>query len=118
MVKAKRAKVLQPAEHSYSAIRASLQAEARELASRLSVRELETLTGLALGQSSIEIAAHLGLASRTVLVYVDRIYRRTGLKKRACLIRLAYRSGIASLWAGGPLVREATKQPLGPARPR
>jgi len=55
----------------------------------LSARETEVLRLIALGFTSVEIAAQLCLSRRTVETHRARIYRKLGLAKRSELVNYA-----------------------------
>jgi len=57
----------------------------------LSPREVEVLRLIALGHTSVEIAAKLGLSRRTVETHRARILRKLGLRTRADLVQFALR---------------------------
>lgn len=62
----------------------------------LSGRESEVLRLIALGHTSVEIAARLHLSVRTVETHRARIHRKLGLSSRADLVRYALRRGLLS----------------------
>ena len=55
---------------------------------KLTPREREVLRLIALGHTSVEIAAKLGLSPRTIETHRARIHRKLGLDTRAELVRL------------------------------
>ena len=57
----------------------------------LSPREVEVLRLIALGHTSVEIAAKLRVSRRTVETHRARILRKLGLRTRADLVRFALR---------------------------
>jgi two-component system, NarL family, response regulator NreC len=61
---------------------------------KLTPREREVLRLIALGHTSVEIAALLGLSPRTIETHRARIHRKLGLTTRAELVRYALESGI------------------------
>jgi two-component system response regulator NreC len=63
-------------------------------AARLSAREREVLTLLALGHSTKEIADRLSVSLRTVDEYRGRLKDRLGLAHRTELVRFALRTGL------------------------
>jgi FixJ family two-component response regulator len=64
--------------------------QARAALARLSPRETMVLTGLAVGQSSKDIARNLGVSPRTIEVHRASIMRRTGSATLADLLRLHF----------------------------
>jgi two-component system, NarL family, response regulator NreC len=61
---------------------------------RLTSREAEVLTLIALGHTSVEIARRLDLSPRTVETHRARMYNRLGLRTRAELVRYALGCGL------------------------
>ena len=59
----------------------------------MSEREKEVLTLLAWGYSNKEIAANLGLSTKTVETYRARISEKLGLRSRTEIVRYALRQG-------------------------
>ena len=68
-------------------------------AARLSGREMEVLKLLAVGKSSKEISAILGLSTGTVETYRSRVTRKIESKSLADLIHYAIRHDIVKLRA-------------------
>ena len=66
---------------------------------RLSQRELEVVRLVVEGRSNDEIAAHLGIASKTVESHLRRIFERVGVVSRTELATRALREG----WLDLPL---------------
>jgi two-component system response regulator NreC len=64
---------------------------------RLTPREREVLRLIALGHTSVEIAAALGLSPRTIETHRARIHRKLGLTTRAELVRYALRHNLLQL---------------------
>jgi RNA polymerase sigma factor (sigma-70 family) len=64
------------------------RADAQKL-DRLTVREREVLEHAALGLHAKEIAAALGISSRTVEVHKTRIMEKLGVRNMAELVRFA-----------------------------
>lgn len=64
---------------------------------RLTPREQEVLRLIALGHTSVEIAASLGLSPRTIETHRARIHRKLGLATRAELVRYALRHDLLRL---------------------
>jgi NarL family two-component system response regulator YdfI len=61
---------------------------------RLSDREREVLTAVALGQRSKEIARNLGITERTVKAHLANIYDKLGVDSRAAAIAVAAKQGL------------------------
>jgi two-component system invasion response regulator UvrY len=61
---------------------------------RLSSREFEVFVRLAAGAGTGEIAAELGLSSKTVSTYRSRILEKLGVERNADLTRYAIRHGL------------------------
>jgi NarL family two-component system response regulator YdfI len=61
---------------------------------RLSDREREVLTAVALGQRSKEIARNLGITERTVKAHLASIYDKLGVDSRAAAIAVAAKQGL------------------------
>jgi LuxR family transcriptional regulator, quorum-sensing system regulator BjaR1 len=59
---------------------------------QLTPRQLECLTRIAAGETSVEIAAALGLSKRTVDHYVTHACARLGVRNRAQAVAKAIRS--------------------------
>ncbi|MGZ4225590.1 MAG: response regulator [Solirubrobacteraceae bacterium] len=68
-----------------------LEALRRAVSDGLSPRETEVVRLIALGHTSAEIAALLGLSRRTVETQRARIYEKLGLTSRAGLVQFALR---------------------------
>jgi two-component system response regulator NreC len=64
---------------------------------RLTPREREVLRLIALGHTSVEIAAKLGLSPRTIETHRARIHRKLGLDTRAELVSYAMRHDLLQL---------------------
>ncbi|HEY0754330.1 MAG TPA: response regulator transcription factor [Ktedonobacteraceae bacterium] len=62
--------------------------------SELSEREREILQGVARGERSKEIAAHLGISIRTVGAHLASIYTKLGVDSRASAVALALKRGL------------------------
>ena len=60
----------------------------------LSRREIEVLTHVALGQTSKQIAAELGIGERTVNWHLGRVFVKLGAGSRAEAVALALELGI------------------------
>jgi DNA-binding NarL/FixJ family response regulator len=67
-------------------------AERDDLLARLTAREREVLALVAAGHSSKEIAARLGISTRTAEAHRDSIAKKTGVRTIAGLTRLAVRT--------------------------
>jgi two-component system response regulator NreC len=66
-------------------------------ADKLTPREREVLRLIALGHTSVEIAAKLGLSPRTIETHRARIHRKLGLDTRAELVSYALRHELLRL---------------------
>jgi two-component system, NarL family, response regulator NreC len=64
---------------------------------KLTAREQEVLRLIALGHTSVEIAATLGLSPRTIETHRARIHRKLGLGTRAELVQYAMQRGMLRL---------------------
>lgn len=62
----------------------------------LTKREREVLAGLARGERSKEIAAHLGITERTVRAYLTSIYTKLNVDSRTAAIAVAVEHGLLS----------------------
>jgi LuxR family maltose regulon positive regulatory protein/two-component system response regulator NreC len=62
----------------------------------------EILTLLIRGHSEKDAAAALGLSRHTVHIHVTRMYQRLGVRSRAELLALAYRTGHVPVTAASP----------------
>jgi NarL family two-component system response regulator YdfI len=60
----------------------------------LTERELEVLSGVARGQTSKEIAYHLGITERTVKAHLTSIYNKLGVDSRAAAVSEAMKQGM------------------------
>jgi len=60
----------------------------------LSERELEILREVARGARNKEIAAHLGIAERTVKTHLDNIYSKLGVDSRTAAVTAAIQFGL------------------------
>ncbi len=67
---------------------------ADELTKQLTVRERQVLKHLAAGKTNQEIADYLGLSLKTVEAYRTRLSTKTGVKRKADLVRFAYAAGL------------------------
>jgi DNA-binding NarL/FixJ family response regulator len=63
--------------------------------SRLTARELEILTLVAQGHSSVNVAAILGISVRTAETHRQNIMEKLGVHSAVCLTRIAVRMGLA-----------------------
>jgi DNA-binding NarL/FixJ family response regulator len=61
---------------------------------KLSAREQELVTLVAQGATDAQIAAQLYISIRTVRSHLDRIWDKTGCRRRADLTRLALQAGL------------------------
>jgi DNA-binding NarL/FixJ family response regulator len=71
----------------------------RELDIRLTTREREVLSVAAEGLTAREIASRLGVRERTVTTHLARIYGKLGVGSRLAAIRIAARAGLVSVGA-------------------
>ena len=62
----------------------------------LTEREREVLAGVARGERSKEIAAHLGITERTVKAHLDSIYNKLGVDSRAAAVSIALQRRLLS----------------------
>ena len=62
--------------------------------SDITARESEVLAGVARGQTSKEIANHLGLTERTVKAHLTSIYNKLGVDSRAAAVSEAMKQGL------------------------
>ena len=69
----------------------------RDLDIRLTEREREVLSVAAEGLTAREIATRLGVRERTVTTHLARIYGKLGVGSRLAAIRLAARAGLVSV---------------------
>lgn len=76
------------------------KAAARAVTRTLSERENEVLFSLVQGNSSKEIAAALGLSTRTVEVYRKRVVAKLEAKSSTDAVRIAMQAGILSVPSG------------------
>jgi DNA-binding NarL/FixJ family response regulator len=72
----------------------------RDLDVRLTEREREVLSVAAEGLTAREIASRLGVRERTVTTHLARIYGKLGVGSRLAAIRMAARAGLVSVVAG------------------
>ena len=61
---------------------------------QLTRREQEVLAGVARGERSKEIAAHLGITERTVRAYLTNIYTKLNVDSRASAVAVAKEHGL------------------------
>ena len=71
----------------------------RDLEVRLTEREREVLSVAAEGLTAREIASRLGVRERTVTTHLARIYGKLGVGSRLAAIRMATRAGLVSVGA-------------------
>lgn len=83
------------ARHLSAAVRGEVAApEPGRQVDILTRRERQVLEGIARGSTNKEIAAHLGLSSRTVESYRESLMRKLGIYTVAGLTRLALEAGL------------------------
>ena len=71
----------------------------RDMEVRLTEREREVLSVAAEGLTAREIASRLGVRERTVTTHLARIYGKLGVGSRLAAIRMATRAGLVSVGA-------------------
>ena len=74
-------------------------------------RERDVVRLLALGHTSIEVAAQIGRSPRTIEAYRARIMEKLGLETRADLVRYALAEGLLEAVGNGDAATEAHPQP-------
>ncbi len=80
---------------SHTAFTASTSSSDRVPSSiELTQREQEVLAGVARGERSKEIAAHLGITERTVRAYLTNIYTKLNVDSRASAVAVAMERGL------------------------
>jgi two-component system, NarL family, response regulator DevR len=87
-----------PASHEVGRIAAGIERR-RDLEVRLTEREREVLCVAAEGLTARQIASRLGVRERTVTTHLARIYGKLGVGTRLAAIRLAVQSGLVSVGA-------------------
>jgi PAS domain S-box-containing protein len=70
--------------------------EAREQLARLSVRERQVMELIALGFSTKEISARLGISYKTADSHRTHVLKKLGVHETASLVRFAIRAGVIS----------------------
>lgn len=85
-----------PASGSVGQIAEGLERR-RDLDVRLTEREREVLSVAAEGLTAREIATRLGVRERTVTTHLARIYGKLGVGSRLAAIRMAARAGLVSV---------------------
>jgi DNA-binding NarL/FixJ family response regulator len=83
-----------PDAREMSAVASPARVETGDL-SRLTARELEILTLVAQGHSSVNVAAILGISVRTAETHRQNIMEKLGVHSAVCLTRIAVRMGLA-----------------------
>jgi DNA-binding NarL/FixJ family response regulator len=71
----------------------------REVEVRLTDREREVLVVAAEGLTARQIATRLGVRERTITTHLARIYGKLGVGSRLAAIRMASQSGLVSVGA-------------------
>jgi DNA-binding NarL/FixJ family response regulator len=61
---------------------------------QFTIRELQMVVGIALGQSNKEIAAHLGLTEATIKLHIKNLMRKLNARNRAHVVGLALLNGL------------------------
>ena len=85
-----------PAPASVGRIAAGIEAR-REFDVRLTAREREVLSVAAEGLTAREISSRLGVRERTITTHLARIYGKLGVRSRLAAIRLAAQSGLVTV---------------------
>lgn len=73
-----------------------------DLVEKLTPREKEVLSGVVAGQLNKQIAAHLGIAEKTIKLHRGRVMQKMGVRTVADLVRIAERAGIRPSKVTGP----------------
>jgi DNA-binding NarL/FixJ family response regulator len=73
------------------------RAEARQLLSRLTKRELEVLKAIAEGDSTKQIAFRLKMTFKTTVSHRTRLMKKLDLHETASLVRLALSAGVVPI---------------------
>ena len=71
----------------------------REVEVKLTEREREVLVVAAEGLTARQIATRLGVRERTITTHLARIYGKLGVGSRLAAIRMASQSGLVSVGA-------------------
>lgn len=79
-------------------IRQAVESAAMQVVARLTDREMDVLRLIGYGLERVEIANELGISSLTVKHYMYRIRMKLNCRSRGDEVRIALRSGLASLW--------------------
>ena len=87
-----------PTQGSVGQIAEGLQRR-RDFDIKLTEREREVLSVAAEGLTAREIATRLGVRERTVTTHLARIYGKLGVGSRLAAIRLAAQSGLVTVGA-------------------
>ena len=80
--------------HSNLLLKGGFQAINDCASQELTEREREVLVGVANGERSKEIAAHLGISERTVGTYLSNIFAKLGVDSRASAVAVAIKRGL------------------------
>jgi DNA-binding NarL/FixJ family response regulator len=91
--------LLGPAAASVGEIADSIELR-RDIDLRLTGREREVLAVAAEGLTARQIATRLGVRERTVTTHLARIYGKLGVGNRLAAVRMAARSGLVTVGAG------------------
>jgi DNA-binding CsgD family transcriptional regulator len=70
-----------------------------DLDARLTARERQVLAVAAEGLTARQIATRLGVRERTVTTHLARIYGKLGVSNRLAAVRVAARSGLVTVGA-------------------
>ncbi len=87
-------RTLRAAGLSVAVVEAQWQESANGPLETLSAREIDVLSMLASGFSYLQIAQELGISTKTVGTYMQRIREKTQLKTRKQLVALASQHGL------------------------
>src|SRR5262249_50394612 len=83
----------------------------RDMYLRLTGREREVLAVAAEGLTARQIATRLGVRERTVTTHLARIYGKLGVGNRLAAVRMAARSGLVTVGASEERQLRRTTQP-------
>ena len=62
----------------------------KSLSKGITAREAQVVECVAKGKTNKQIASHLQISSRTVQTYVERMFKKLGVRSRAELVAQAY----------------------------
>lgn len=78
----------------YITPRALEDASATPTTGKFTIRELQMVVGIALGQSNKEIGAYLGLSEVTIKLHIKNLMQKTHARNRAHVVTLALLNGL------------------------